>query len=150
MIISTPYVWVDMEVMKKNIEQMATGLKKYGILHRPHIKTHKSVEIARMQLDAGAVGITCAKISEANVMAKAGIKDILIAFSLVGQDKMDRLDELMDIADIKVTVDNMTAAQQLSDLGIRKNKLVKVYIELATHIKRGGVKFGDSLVNFTK
>jgi len=150
MLLSTPFVWVDLDIMEKNISEMITSLKKHGLKHRPHIKAHKSIEIAKMQLEAGASGITCAKISEANVMAKAGIKDIFIAYSIIGQDKIDRLDKLMDIADIKVTVDNMVAAKQLSELGVRKNKKVKVYIEIATWIKRGGVDYGEDLVDFAK
>src|SRR5690625_2060499 len=110
MVLSTPFVWVDLDKMENNILTMARGLKKNCIQHRPHIKTHKSIEIAKKQLEAGAVGITCAKISEGMIMAKAGIKDILIACSLVGQDKMDGLSELMKIAEIEVAVDNMVAA----------------------------------------
>lgn len=150
MFLSTPFVWVDLDIMEKNIVEMMAGLKKHGLKHRPHIKAHKSIEIAKMQLEAGATGITCAKISEANVMAKAGIKDIFIAYSIIGQDKIERLGKLMDIADVKVTVDNMVAAKQLSGLGVRKNKKVKVYIEIATHIKRGGVDYGEDLVDFAK
>lgn len=148
--ISTPFVWVDLDIMEDNITKMTSGLQKYGVRHRPHVKTHKSIEIAKMQLAAGAVGITCAKISEARVMAEAGIRDILIAYSTIGQDKMERLGKLMAIADLKVTVDNMLAAKQLSDLAISKQTEIKAYIEVASHIKRGGVKFGEQLVAFTQ
>jgi D-serine deaminase-like pyridoxal phosphate-dependent protein len=150
MTISTPFAWVDLDIMENNIIKMTSDLKKYGVRHRPHIKTHKSIEIAKMQLAAGAVGITCAKISEAQVMAEAGIRDILIAYSLVGRDKMERLGKLMDIADIKVTVDNMIAAKQLSALALSKDTKIKIFIEVATHIKRGGVKSGEDLIAFAK
>jgi len=148
--ISTPYVWVDLDVMEKNINKMTSDLKKHKVKHRPHIKTHKSIEIARMQLKAGAIGITCAKISEAKVMAEAGIKDILIAYSIVGEDKIKRLGNLLDIADIKTTVDNIDTAKQLSELALSKGKKLKIYIEVETPLKRGGVRIGKDLVDFTR
>ena len=138
--LSTPYPWVDLDILEQNIRTQTQSLRAYGIAHRPHIKTHRSIEIARMQLAAGAKGITCAKLAEAMVMAQAGIRDILLAYPLVGEDKMRRLGALLDMAEVTVTVDNLLAARQLSNLGVSKQKKVHVLVEICTPIERGGVQ----------
>ena len=74
-----------------NINETATFAKEQGIAFRPHIKTHKSVKIAQLQIKAGAVGVTTAKISEAEVMAAGGINDILIAYPISSPAKINRL-----------------------------------------------------------
>ncbi|MBB3129089.1 D-serine deaminase-like pyridoxal phosphate-dependent protein [Paenibacillus rhizosphaerae] len=89
--VSTPAVIVDLDIAERNIRSMAEEARKAGIRHRPHIKSHKSVYFARKQLEAGSTGITCAKLGEAEVMAEAGIDDILIAFPIIGEDKQERL-----------------------------------------------------------
>lgn len=81
--LSTPYVRIDQHKLERNIARMQQWARENGQVLRPHIKTHRSVEIAKMQLAAGAVGITCSKLGEAEVMSAAGIRDILIAYSLV-------------------------------------------------------------------
>ena len=79
----TPCVLVDFDVAEANIDKFATYCKSKGIASRPHIKTHKLPVLAHRQVTAGAIGITCQKISEAEVMADAGIKDILITYNIV-------------------------------------------------------------------
>lgn len=146
--LSTPYPWLDLDIVERNIKTMAKRLQKEGISYRPHIKTHKSVEIARLQLEMGARGITCAKISEAMVMAEAGIKDILVAYPLVGADKMERLGKLMDIADVTVTVDNEISAGQLNGLGESKGVKIKALIEIGAQNQRGGIFDDGRLIEF--
>lgn len=148
--LSTPYPWLDMDIVERNIERMTQGLRQENISYRPHIKTHKSVELARLQLSMGAKGITCAKISEAAVMAKAGIKDILVAYPLVGRDKMERLGKLMDIADVMVTADNEISAAQLNELGGKLRKKIKVLIEIGAQNQRGGIFEDDKLIEFAE
>ena len=77
--IETPAAVVDLNAMEANIIQMQRYMDEHGIANRPHIKTHKIPEIAHLQVDAGAVGITCQKLAEAEIMAYSGINDILIA-----------------------------------------------------------------------
>jgi D-serine deaminase-like pyridoxal phosphate-dependent protein len=89
--LDTPSLLLDYQKLIKNMVNIADFAKKQGISYRPHIKTHKSVKIAQLQLEAGAIGITCAKISEAEVMAAAGIKDILIAYPISSPDKIKRV-----------------------------------------------------------
>ena len=86
----TPHLVIDSAKMKRNILKMAKVAKRSGVALRPHVKTHKVPDIARKQVEAGAVGITVAKLSEAEVMADAGIKDIFIAYPLVTEEKIQR------------------------------------------------------------
>ena len=82
--LDTPALLVDLDVLEANLAEMAAVAGRAGVRLRPHTKTHKSPEIARMQVAAGAAGITCAKLGEAEVMADAGLDDLLIAYPLVG------------------------------------------------------------------
>ena len=86
-IVDTPALVVDLDQLESNIRKMAEAFKGTRVVLRPHIKTHKCPQIAKMQLEAGAVGITCAKVSEAEVFADAGVEDILIANQITGMSR---------------------------------------------------------------
>lgn len=107
---------------------------------RPHIKTHKLPLMARRQLEAGAIGITCQKIGEAEVMADAGIDDILISYNILGLDKLDRLAALARRCKLSVTCDNETVAQGLSDRFAHESEPLPVLIECDTGAARCGVQ----------
>jgi D-serine deaminase-like pyridoxal phosphate-dependent protein len=94
--LDTPAARVDQWCLETNILRMAALAKENGVALRPHIKTHKTVEIARLQLASGAVGVTVAKIGEAEVMAAAGISDLFIAYPIVGAPKLERLCDLAE------------------------------------------------------
>ncbi len=83
--IETPAAIVDLDILERNIKRFQAYLDEHGIANRPHIKTHKIPEIAHMQVQGGAVGITCQKLGEAEVMAKAGIKDIFVPYNIIGE-----------------------------------------------------------------
>src|SRR5512133_2678766 len=89
--LDTPVLWADLDTMEANIRQLAGYLRDAGVAWRPHTKGIKIPGIAHMLLDAGAIGVTCSKLSEAEVMAAAGIRDILIANQVVGSEKVVRL-----------------------------------------------------------
>lgn len=146
----TPAVVVRLDQVEKNIREMVEGCQKYHIDHRPHIKSHKSCYLAKMQLELGAKGITCAKLGEAETMAENGIRNILIAYALIGEDKMHRLGCLMDQSDVVTLVNSREGAQQLSDLGQMKKKKVRVLIDLDGGVNRGGKKPGKEAVEFAK
>ena len=93
--LETPAVAVELDAVERNIRRLVENAAKYGLAHRPHIKTHRSVELARLQLRLGAKGVTCAKLGEAEVMAEAGIDDIFICYPLIGPEKLRRLGRLM-------------------------------------------------------
>jgi D-serine deaminase-like pyridoxal phosphate-dependent protein len=86
--LDTPALLVDLEVMESNIARIVATCRAHGVAWRPHSKAHKTPEIAQMQIAAGAIGVTCAKLGEAEVMAAAGIRDILIANQIVGPIKI--------------------------------------------------------------
>lgn len=146
----TPYAFVDLEAVEKNIACMADKLAAHGIQHRPHIKTHKSLEFARKQLAVGAVGITVAKLSEAEVFADGGIDDILIAFAIVGERNLERLERLHRRIRIAVTVDSWEAAIGLSAVGERTGKPIRALIELDGGLHRGGRQPGEDIVEFAR
>src|SRR5918993_3997314 len=87
----TPSVVINLDRVERNIAKLQAACDAAGVANRPHIKTHKSPVLAKMQRDAGAKGITCQKLGEAEVMADAGFDDILVSYPLVGPHKAGRL-----------------------------------------------------------
>ncbi|MFE1627471.1 alanine racemase [Brevibacillus reuszeri] len=146
--LTTPAVIVDLDIVEANLAKMAGKLAEQGIKHRPHMKTHKSVALAKMQLAAGAHGITVAKLSEAEVFAAAGLDNILVAFPLIGKEKLDRFARLHQSIEIITVVDSMEGAKGLSEVGIATGKPVQVLIEVDGGLHRGGRQPGDVLVSF--
>src|ERR1700760_4391258 len=104
----TPCAVIDMDKVERNIARVQATCDAVGVANRPHIKTHKSPLLAKMQIEAGAKGVTCQKIGEAEVMADAGIDDILISYNLLGEEKMARLAALQAKATMTVAADNST------------------------------------------
>ena len=111
--LDTPALLLDLAAMDRNIERMATTFREAGVGWRPHTKAIKIPAIAHKLLRAGAHGITCAKVSEADVMVAGGIRDILIANQVVGEAKITRLVNLLPHADVIVAVDNPANVEQL-------------------------------------
>ena len=99
---------------------------------RPHVKTHKAPEIARMQLDAGARGITVAKLGEAEVMADAGLDDILIAYPIVGEPSSSGSRRSWIRAEVRVSLDTIDVAEGLGRVGVRRGVDVPVLVEVDT------------------
>src|SRR6185436_2066761 len=112
--LETPAVVIDLDVMEKNLSRMAEYCRGKNLKLRPHTKSHKIPELAKLQLANGANGITVAKIGEAEVMIDSGITDILIAYPIVGQEKTKRLAKLAERADITVSLDSEEAARGVS------------------------------------
>src|SRR3954454_3297604 len=102
----TPAAVIDMDRVDRNIARIQAACDAAGVANRPHIKTHKSPMLAKLQIAAGARGITCQKLGEAEVMADAGIGDILISYNLIGDEKMARLAALQAKANMTVAADN--------------------------------------------
>ncbi|MGI6235249.1 MAG: alanine racemase [Christensenellales bacterium] len=136
----TPVAIVDADKVKRNISKMIEKLAAYGISHRPHMKSHKTTYFAKLQLEMGASGITCAKISEAEVMVDSGINDILIANEIIGFQKCERLMKLAKRAHIITLVDSWEGALGLEVAAAKSDQLLEVYIEVNTGADRCGVK----------
>ncbi|HZG76942.1 MAG TPA: alanine racemase [Paenibacillus sp.] len=146
--LTTPAPFVDLDIMERNVAAMAAKLAERGIGHRPHIKTHKSVAIARKQLEAGAIGITAAKLSEAETFAAAGFPSILLAYPLIGADKLERFAALHEKTEMIAVADSMTGAEGLSAVGVRAGKPVQTLVEIDGGLHRGGRQPGEDAVQF--
>jgi len=146
--LATPAVIIDLDRMENNISQMSARLAECGIGHRPHIKSHKSVAIAAKQLQAGAIGITVAKLSEAEVFVDAGITSIMIAYAIVGADKLARFAALHGKAELIVTVDSLHAAEGLAGVGAETGKPVRAVVEIDGGLHRGGRQPGADALSF--
>jgi len=148
--LTTPYVYIDLDKVEKNIKNMTERLANAGIAHRPHIKTHKSIELAKKQIEMGSVGITVAKLAEAEVMNEAGINDIFIAYPIVGEQNLLRLKALCSSSQIRTIVDSYTIASGISSVGESLNKKIEVLIEIDGGSHRGGVQPGEATLDFAK
>ena len=130
---------VDVDRLDRNLRRWQDECERLGLANRPHIKTHKSVEIARRQLDLGAVGLTCQKLGEAEIMVDAGFEDVLIAFNLVGPRKLDRLAALLRRATVRVTVDDRALLPGLAESARRAGQELGVLVDCDTGLGRTGV-----------
>jgi D-serine deaminase-like pyridoxal phosphate-dependent protein len=139
MIVETPAIMLDMRKIKKNINHMQEIADMMGLKLRPHIKTHKMPELAKLQLSRGAAGITAASLSEAECMVKHGIDDIFIAYEIIGKSKLERLFDLMDNARIITAIDSREGAAALSEAAGKRGVTAEVRLEVDTGMHRAGV-----------
>src|SRR5499427_10818659 len=142
----TPAVVIDLDRVERNIARLQALCDAAGVANRPHIKTHKSPVIAAMQRDAGAKGITCQKLGEAEVMAAAGFRDILISYNIMGEEKVARLAALMDKAEMTVCVDNPVSIGAAADAAGRAGRPLNVLVECDTGRRRAGVETAGEAV----
>jgi D-serine deaminase-like pyridoxal phosphate-dependent protein len=138
--LDTPTLLVDSDRLERNIAEMATKVAAGGKALWPHTKTHKTPEIARMQLAAGAAGLTVAKLDEAKVLAYSGCKEIFIANQLVGEIKVQRLMALLEHAQIRVGADSMEVAGPIGVAAKGNGRKVPVMIEVDTGLGRSGTR----------
>ncbi|UFZ05033.1 D-TA family PLP-dependent enzyme [Bradyrhizobium ontarionense] len=136
----TPCAVIDMDRVERNIARIQAQCEAAGVANRPHIKTHKSPVLAKLQIEAGAQGITCQKIGEAEIMADAGIADILISYNLIGEEKMARLAALQAKAGMTVAADNATVIAGLPQAAKQSGRTLSVVVECDTGRKRAGVE----------
>ena len=116
--LDTPVLTADLDAVERNIAGMQRYCDQHGLSLRPHVKTHKLPEVARLQVAAGAHGITCQKLGEAEIFADAGFDDILVSFPLIGEAKVARLRALAERADVTVIVDSDEGAATLAGLDL--------------------------------
>lgn len=144
--LDTPALVVDLDAMAANIGKIARTCSENGIAWRPHTKGQKTPEIAHAEIAAGAIGITCAKLGEAEVMAETGIRDILIANQIVGASKIGRLVALLDRADAIVAVDDVQNIRALAEAASAGKKRLRTVIEVNIGMDRAGVEPGAPVV----
>src|SRR2546421_3987931 len=128
----TPAAVIDMDRVERNITRIQAACDAAGVANRPHIKTHKSPILAKLQIEAGARGITCQKLGEAEVMADAGIDDILISYNLIGEEKMARLGALQAKANINVAADNPVVIAGFPQAAAASGRPLSVEVECDT------------------
>ncbi|MFD0677585.1 MULTISPECIES: alanine racemase [unclassified Paenibacillus] len=141
----TPCLLIDVPTMNANIRTMAEAALRHGAALRPHAKTHKTPSIAKAQMEAGAVGITVAKISEAEVMAAHGIDNIFVAYPLVTASKIERAVQLSRKIELIVGVDSDEGAHRLSQEAGRLGHVLQVRLEVDTGLKRTGVLYDEAV-----
>ena len=138
--LETPAVVVDLDILEQNLSRMANYCREHQLRLRPHTKTHKIPELARRQLASGAAGITVAKLGEAEVMLDAGITDILIAYPIVGPQKLDRLARVAERANITISLDSEDAARGISGAAAQRRTKIGILAELDVGFGRCGVR----------
>ncbi len=143
--VETPCLIVDEDKLDANIQRMAKAAATYGVQMRPHVKTHKIPAIAQRQIKAGAVGITVAKLAEAEVMARGGVTNIFIAFPIVTPSKLERAVQLSKTIDLILTVDSMEGAKLLSEAAGRAQQTINVRLEVDTGLRRTGVQYEEAV-----
>jgi D-serine deaminase-like pyridoxal phosphate-dependent protein len=143
--LDTPCVVVDMDVVRSNIQSMQRAMDVRGVALRPHAKTHKSVPVARMQLEAGAIGLTVGTLGEAEVFAEAGVEDLFVAYPVwLSGSKADRLRRIMDRTRLTVGVESADGAVRLGD-ALRGADPLRVLVEIDSGEHRTGVQPAEAV-----
>jgi len=146
----TPAVVIDLDRVEANIARLQAACDAAGVANRPHIKTHKSPELARLQVAAGARGITCQKLGEAEVMADGGIDDILISYNILGEEKLGRLGALQRRVRMIVAADNPVTIAGLPKAAEIAGRDLEVVVECDTGRKRAGVETPGEAVELAR
>lgn len=148
--LDTPALLIDLDIMERNLRRVAEYTATHGLRLRPHAKTHKVPAIGRMQLASGAVGLTVAKVSEAEVMLGAQPPDLLIAYPIVGQAKCERLMSIAKKTHVTVALDSLIAAQQLSEAAQQARVKLGILAEVDVGLGRVGLAPGQELLQLAQ
>lgn len=149
--LDTPALLVDLDLVERNVADMAGRVARGGKRLRPHTKTHKTAQLARMQIGAGAAGLTVAKLAEAEALLSAGFDDFFVANEIVGAQKVARLLALSRRARLRVGVDSVEAAAPIAAAAAHEGMTVPVLIEVDTGYGRAGARSAEealALVRF--
>jgi D-serine deaminase-like pyridoxal phosphate-dependent protein len=141
--VDTPAVVVDLARLRRNVEAYADVARSAGVDLRPHVKTHKTLEIARLQRDAGATGLTVAKLSEADVYAHAGFDDIFVAYPVIGTLKWERAAALAETCRLTVGVDSQVGIEGLGKAAAARGSVIHVRVEFDSGLHRSGAALAD-------
>ena len=148
--VGTPSVVIDLDVVDANIARVQRRCHEAGVANRPHIKTHKNSELALRQVAAGAIGVACQKVGEADAMLDAGILDILVCTNVLGAARSGRLRALLkragEAADVKLAADNPVALSAYSEAAAAAGRPVGVLVECDTGRKRAGVETPEEVL----
>jgi 3-hydroxy-D-aspartate aldolase len=148
--VDTPALIIELDALEQNIRGMQGRIAGTRAYLRPHSKTHKSTVIANMQIAAGAVGVCCQKVSEAEIMAHGGVKDIFISNEVIGESKVRRVAALARSAKISVCVDEPSSVRELAAAAQSLSATVQVLVELNVGANRCGVETPADVVRLAK
>lgn len=146
----TPALTIDLDILERNLQRMAGYCSQHGLGLRPHTKTHKAPEVGRMQIEHGAVGLSVAKVGEAEVMAAAGLDDILIAYPIWGEEKLRRIANMALERTILLSLDNEATAEGLSRAASAAGATVGVLVEFDVGMRRCGVEPGPAALELAR
>jgi len=144
--IPTPFILVEERIVRNNLRRIHEYAAQHGLVVRAHVKTHKSMAIARMQLDAGAVGIAVAKADEAWVMAGLGDVDITVAYPAVGKVRADRIARLARSHRVKVAIDSVVVMEGLADAATQQRVELGICVMFDAGLHRCGVSDPGAVV----
>lgn len=145
--LETPCLIIDKDILEKNLKKMQSLADKRGKKLRPHAKTHKCTTLAKKQIEYGAIGICAAKISEAEMLAKAGVKEILLTGPFASTEKIKKILEILSICpSLMITLDNRDTIDALNNSLKQKNLSIDVLLDIDAGLQRTGVKPSDALL----
>ena len=148
--LDTPALWVDLDTLDRNIADLARHFAAANVNWRPHMKGVRVPAIAHQAIAAGAIGVTCATIREAEAMALSGVNDILIANEMVGERKISRLVQLCRLADAKVIVDSAENVRELSAAASQSDVQIGILIDVNTGMNRTGLLPGPEVIKLAQ
>ncbi|MBV9354759.1 MAG: alanine racemase [Chloroflexi bacterium] len=148
--LDTPAVVVDLDRLERNVQAMAERARAAGVALRPHVKSHKTVEIARRQLGAGAAGITVAKLDEAEAYLDVGVADIFVANEVAGPTKWARAAALQERGSVALGVDSLDAARGLAAAAGTRAVTIPVLIEVDSGLHRAGLSPTDAVADLAQ
>ena len=149
--LETPTLTIDLDALEENLDRYQQYFTEHGIGLRPHIKTHKSLAIAAKQMERGAIGLTCQKVSEAEVFVAGGLAvDILIPYNIMGKQKLDRLKALATQTRLTVATDSMYTARGLAEAFANAGVTLGVLVEVECGMNRTGVQTAAEAVEIAQ
>ena len=148
--IDTPALLLDLDTMERNLAKMAGFFASGPTKLRPHYKNHKCPELARRQIAAGAIGMTCATLSEAEALVSNGITNLLLSGEIAGDRKIQRFIELARQADVIAAVDDARVAEAVAAAARQKNCRASVVVDVDVGLKRTGIKPGEPALQLAR
>lgn len=148
--LDTPALLIDLDIFERNLKRVGDYAKEHDLRLRPHTKTHKVPAVGKLQLKSGAVGLTVAKVGEAEVMLDSGTPDLLVAYPVIGHSKLERLAEVARKTKVTVALDSVFAARQLSEAAREAQVNFGVLAEVDVGLGRVGVKPGEELLQLAQ
>ena len=148
--LDTPALLIDLDIFERNLRRVGDYAKEHDLRLRPHTKTHKVPSVGKRQLESGAVGLTVAKVGEAEVMLGSGTPDLLVAYPVIGRSKLERLAEVARKTRVTVALDSSFAARQLSEAARQAQVNFGVLAEVDVGLGRVGVAPGEEVIQLAQ